>query len=164
MSKPWTPPAPGSPVWLEIPALDVERAKTFYATIFDWVFQPGTADYPADKHAMFAYPGCKTSGGIMRVDDETKRASMQRVLSGDDGDVDGVVGEGKAGAGAGAGMTTYFYVSNIEDAVERIEKAGGKIVRGRETEGKHGWHAVFMDTEGNRAAVYTWKEVEGCAE
>ena len=54
----------------------------------------------------------------MRVDDETKRASMQRVLSGDDGDVDGVVGEGKAGAGAGAGMTTYFYVSNIEDAVE----------------------------------------------
>jgi len=30
-------------------------------------------------------------------------------------------------------------------------------------EGKHGWHAVFADTEGNRAAVYKWKEIEECA-
>ena len=32
-------------------------------------------------------------------------------------------------------------------------------MRGKEMEGKHGWHAVFADPEGNAGAVYKWKEM-----
>ncbi|KAI9881466.1 MAG: hypothetical protein M1830_000028 [Pleopsidium flavum] len=146
-SATWSPPAAGSPVWIEIPALDVERAKQFYTAVFAWTFQPGTDDYPENKLAMFAYPGSKVSGGIAKVEDDAKRETMRQAIA-----------AGKSGKCPG-GMLTFFYVESIEEALEKVEKAGGRIVKGKEMEGKHGWHAVFADTEGNPGAVYKWKEM-----
>jgi len=57
---------------------------------------------------MFAYPGCKVSGGISLVEDGAKREVMEKALA----DTDGVK---KAAAG---GMTTFFVVESIEETLE----------------------------------------------
>lgn len=68
----WTPPAAGTPCWVEIPGIDVPRAKQFYSQVFHWPFHPVTADCPESKIALFDFPDKKfpASGGICAVKKE----------------------------------------------------------------------------------------------
>ncbi|KAI9778429.1 MAG: hypothetical protein M1839_008075 [Geoglossum umbratile] len=131
----WTPPVFGSPCWIEIPAIDVTRAKTFYATVFNWTFKPGTETYPEDKIAMFSVPDPKLSGlggGILKASDA----------------------DHKPGKG---GSVIYLWVTSIEEALKKIEENGGSVVLGKTAEGDQGWLAKFGDTEGNVHGIYTMK-------
>jgi predicted enzyme related to lactoylglutathione lyase len=131
----WAPPIYGSPCWIEIPATNVTRAKTFYADVFNWAFKPATQNYPADKIAMFSVPDPKLSslgGGIVNVSGA----------------------EHKPGKG---GSVVYLWVDSIEEAIEKIKKAGGSVVQEKSPEGDHGWLAKFGDTEGNVHGIYTMK-------
>jgi hypothetical protein len=45
-------------------------------------------------------------------------------------------------------------------SIQSVEKAGGKAVGKKESEGEHGWVHAFEDTEGNRGGIYTLKPNE----
>ena len=66
-------------VHFEIPADDVERAKSFYGSVFDWglnTMEMGEGEYtivttsPVDDSMMPTEPG-GINGGLMRRSDET---------------------------------------------------------------------------------------------
>ena len=117
----------GSPVWLEIPALDVGRCKAFFADALGWQFQPASDDYPEDVIALinFVDPNLpRFSGGIVKT----------------------CPTEHRAGTGA---SVTYYLVLDIVPALAKIEKAGGKTVMEKKPEGTFGHVAKFADTEGN---------------
>src|SRR3954468_23010581 len=49
----YTKPKPNAYCFTTIPVHDLARAKSFYATAFDWVFRP----IPSDTIAVFHTPG-----------------------------------------------------------------------------------------------------------
>ncbi|KAH0542334.1 hypothetical protein FGG08_003271 [Glutinoglossum americanum] len=131
----WTPPVFGSPCWIEIPATNVGRAKTFYVDVFNWTFKPATEAYPADRIAMFSVPDPKLSGlggGIVNVGSA----------------------EHKPGSG---GSVVYLWVDSIEETLAKVKNAGGSVVKEKSPEGDQGWLAKFGDTEGNVHGIYTMK-------
>ncbi|KAI9819669.1 MAG: hypothetical protein M1832_003903 [Thelocarpon impressellum] len=135
------PPKAGSPVWLEVPAVDVQRAKTFFTAALDWEFKAAGEGYPEDQITMITFtdPAYPTlSGGIVKVD--------------------------AAGFAPGKHVAPVFYlfVPSIDDSLERIKKAGGKVVEEKKPEGKTGLTAKFSDTEGNVHGLYAL--LEGCGE
>ncbi|KAI9684747.1 MAG: hypothetical protein M1829_000122 [Trizodia sp. TS-e1964] len=128
----WKPPPTGSPCWIDIPALDVARARAFYTALFAWNFQPATEQYPADQLAMFKLPdpAMKTlAGGI------------------------GLVTEGEHRACVG-GTVVYYMVDDVDKFVARAEQAGGRVVMPKKSEGG-GWIARVADTEGNWLGFYS---------
>ena len=116
----------GSPCWIQIPATDVPRAKDFYSAVFEWDFTTaGTVEI-----IRFSNPALKSlAGGIVKVDEVVPGKYM-------------------------ANPSVYFLVNSIEEGLEKIEKAGGNVVVGKEAEGDHGWTASFKDTEGNVLGIY----------
>lgn len=52
------------------------------------------------------------------------------------------------------GALAYFGSKNVENELDRIEKAGGKIHQPKtQISPEHGYMAVFIDTEGNRVVL-----------
>ena len=128
------PLAHGTPVWLEIPATDVGRAKAFYETVFEWKFNPAPPGYTDENFAMFEHPDSRigkmgVGGAITRVDQDKHTRGKH-------------------------GVMVYLKVDTIENALEKIHHAGGKTVTEKEAEGQHGWMAHFADTEGNVQGIY----------
>ncbi|KIW11028.1 hypothetical protein PV08_10327 [Exophiala spinifera] len=70
MAAQWTPPPNGHPCWINIFATDVQRARTFYKTVFDWDFRcesTGEEEDPTEV-AHFSFGDTCPGGGITRVD------------------------------------------------------------------------------------------------
>ena len=111
-------PPTGSPCWVEVPALDVQRgilfypclslcqcrvtnqgrcaAKAFYSDVWGWNFNPnppGDTRYTDDFIAMYTYPGEKLMGGIMKRDEASIRKTK-------------------------AGVLVYLYAQSIDEQVE----------------------------------------------
>lgn len=134
----WTPPLPGSPCWIEIPAVDVPACKKFYSSLFPaWEFKPATERYPDEKLAAFSYGG-KTglSGGILQVPASCKESTHPM----------------------GVGATIYHFVESIEETQKKAESLGGKSISGKEPEGDNGYYMYFTDVEGNRFGIYELKK------
>lgn len=115
--------------WFEIPALDFDRAKRFYETIFDAEIQ--VMPHPVFKYGML--PADWQSGGI-------------------GGGI--VQGEGFEPSANG----TLVYLNGGDDLSQplaRVEAAGGKILQPKTSLGPNGFMAVFMDTEGNKMAFHS---------
>jgi len=130
----WSPPPTGGPCWIEIPAVDVQACKKFYAALFpNWEFRPATAQHPEEKIAMFMYGGKSgLGGGIIQVPASCKEKDHPM----------------------GVGVTIYHFVESIEETQEKIESLGGKSLSGKEPEGENGWYMYFQDVAGNRFAIY----------
>ena len=123
----------GTPVWLEIPATDVLRAKTFYGNVFNWQFMTAS-----EKMALFQVPDQRMTklgfagGGIVHVD----------------------------GSKDGTGYPTtrlaqlYMNVKNIETTLELITSERGKVIKPRTPEPDGSSIAHFHDTEGNLQGLY----------
>lgn len=45
-------------------------------------------------------------------------------------------------------------MSNIDEALKKIEQNGGKVVRGKEEVGDVGYAAYFKDSEGNVVGLW----------
>jgi predicted enzyme related to lactoylglutathione lyase len=57
----------------------------------------------------------------------------------------------------GSGFTVYYMVDSIEEATERIENAGGKLVLPKTQQADSGFFANLTDVEGNRFGIYTMR-------
>ncbi|GIH04691.1 glyoxalase [Rhizocola hellebori] len=115
-----------SVVHFEVPADDVERAKTFYREAFGWQIQayPGmnyhgvtTAEVGPDM--MPLKPGA-INGGLF---DKAEFPITSPVLT--------------------------IGVDDIDEALEKVERLGGKTLMGRQAVADMGFTGYFTDPEGN---------------
>ena len=118
-------------VWFEIPVTNLERAIEFYNKVFDIEIQ--LLDLGAPRMGLFPQeegaPGA--TGGLMEYD--------SYVPSHD-------------------GTLVYLSCDDLQNELDRIEEAGGKILRAKSLiSPEHGYMGVFEDTEGNRVALHSRK-------
>lgn len=115
--------------WFEIAVNDMERAKTFYETIFD-----------CDIKTM-AFNGFLM--GWFPCEDMTKGAM-------------GTLIKQESYVPSQEGTLVYFNSKDVTTELDRVEAAGGKIYQKKTMiSEEHGYMGVFIDTEGNRVALYS---------
>lgn len=120
-----------SVVHFEIPADDLARAKKFYSTVFGWK----TEDVPGMEYAM-----ARTT----EVDAKTRMPSKPGSING---------GMMKRMGKVKAPIVT-INVDNIDKAMEKVTKAGGKIIMEKQKVMDMGWNGYVQDTEGNVIGVW----------
>ncbi len=115
--------------WFEIPVKNFNRAKTFYATIYN--MDISEMPHPEFKYGMLPY-------------------------SQSDKGIGGAIVEGKGYEPSQIG--TLIYLNGGDDLslpLSKVEKAGGKIVLPKTAIGPNGFMAHFIDTEGNKMAFHS---------
>jgi predicted enzyme related to lactoylglutathione lyase len=115
--------------WFEIPATDIARAKTFYECIFEITMQE--MEMPDMKYAMFPFDpkNRKVAGAIAQSSFHTPSAT---------------------------GSIIYLNANpDLQNVLDRIEKAGGKVTMPKTSIGVNGFMAFFIDSEGNGMALHS---------
>ena len=116
-------------VWAEIPATDLDRAMAFYAT----VFQTELAKDESGPNPVAMFPTATPKG------------------------VAGHLYPGKP-ATEGSGPTIHLACPDkLEDAVERVTKAGGTVLSDPITI-PPGRFAYCLDTEGNSIGIFSYHQ------
>ncbi|MES2800583.1 MAG: VOC family protein [Bacteroidota bacterium] len=113
--------------WFEIPVVDFERAKKFYEEILD--LEIGEIPFPEGRYGMMAWDQEGVGGGLIQS-------------------------EGFEPSAQG----TIVYLNGQPDlnvALGKVEKAGGKISLPKTSIGENGFMAHIIDTEGNRVALHS---------
>jgi uncharacterized protein len=116
-------------VHFEIPADDIERAKSFYDSIFGWelsTMQMGDGEY--------------TSVKTTAVDDQTQMPTEPGAING---------GMTQRDERISTAPVITIDVEGIDDALKQIEDKGGSTVLPRTPIPGMGAFAYFKDTEGN---------------
>ena len=116
-------------IHFEIPAVDAEKLKQFYAGLFGWKIEkyPGPMEYwmiqtvPVDEKGMTLRPG--VNGGMVK-----KERPEQKPVN-------------------------YISVESIDESIEKVIKLGGKIASPKQEVPNVGWIAIAMDPEGNHIAL-----------
>jgi predicted enzyme related to lactoylglutathione lyase len=121
--------------WFEIYTADFARARQFYTT----VFRKTITDLPVDneRHGEMQYAifenseeASGTTGALVKLD--------------------------VAQPGIG-GTLIYFHCEDVNNELSRVEAAGGKIIRSKQSVGDLGFIALIQDTEGNMIGLRSLK-------
>ena len=119
-------------VHFEIPYDDGERARAFYGETFGWQLMPMpdlgytmVMTGPTDQETGATEPGF-INGGMFERSEEFP----------------------------GKGPNIVIDVASIDEALRKVEAAGGKVVRERTPVGEMGFTAYFTDTEGNLVGLW----------
>lgn len=118
----------------EIPADKPERARKFYADTFGW-----------KMNVMEGMEYTMVSTGPVN---EQGMPQAPGFIGG---------GIGKRSKTLEHPVVTIM-VDEIDEAVKRVEKHGGKIIQKKTPvgDGSMGWTAYFKDSEGNTVGLYQW--------
>jgi len=117
--------------WFEIPAKNFERACEFYSKVLDGQIQK--MDGPEGMKMGFL-PGTQPDS------------------------VGGAVVKAEGYEPSNKGSVVYLNGGNdLSVMLNRVEKAGGKIVMPKTSIGENGFMAHITDTEGNRVAFHSMK-------
>jgi uncharacterized protein len=121
--------------WFEIYTSDFDRAKKFYSDVFNCQLTDlpmGSENHPEMKYATFPGDsrGADVSGALVKMD------------------------AAKPGIG---GTLIYFVTDEINAELGRVESAGGKIMRSKQSIGEFGFIALVEDTEGNMIGLHSMK-------
>jgi uncharacterized protein len=118
----------GTVTHFEIPADDVERARTFYAGLFEWELSPFYGSdylYITPKKTAAKVPrDALVTGGLDKRSKELEH------------------------------VTVVFGVESVERSLRIVEKLGGKVFRKKQPVGDFGFSAYFRDTEGNVLGLF----------
>jgi predicted enzyme related to lactoylglutathione lyase len=94
--------APGRFCWVDLSTLDLERARRFYTSVFDWeTVEVETGDAP--PYLMFTQDD-KIVAGLSELDDDLKKQGIP------------------------ATWNHYVAVENADETAERVEELGGSMV------------------------------------
>ena len=118
---------PNPIVYVEIPVTDLERASRFY----EEVFQFSLKSTMVDGYSMALFPAATGSSGAS-----------------------GALVKGDVYIPSKSGPIVYFGTENIDRALERVRKAGGKVLYPEKRLDGIGSVAEFEDSEGNRIALF----------
>lgn len=121
--------------WFEIYTSDFDRAKKFYTEVFKFELTDlpmSSNNHPEMKYATFPSDANSwgASGALAKID---------------------MV---KPGIG---GTLVYFSTEEINTELNRVEAAGGKIIRAKQDIGEFGFIALVEDTEGNMIGLHSMK-------
>lgn len=115
--------------WFEIPVNDMNRAKAFYEAVFN--VEITVHDFGGLLMGWFPDRGDVIGAQGTLVKQQTYIPSQE-------------------------GTLVYFISDNVQNEMDRIEAAGGKIYQPKtQISPEHGFMAVFMDSEGNRIALHS---------
>jgi uncharacterized protein len=117
-------------VWFEIPANDIERAKSFYETLLG----VGLSLNEMGPLKMAWFP-------------------MKEGVSGATGSL--VQAEGYVPSHSGT--VVYFSVDDINGTLDKANANGGKTLLPKMDIGEYGFIAHLEDSEGNRVALHSMK-------
>ncbi len=114
--------------WFAIPVADLERARTFYSTLFD-----------------ITMPDLVTPGGTCAV--------FPQMETGVSGSLNPFMGFKPS---ADSGVTIWLNAGDdLQVPLDRVEGAGGKVLQSKEQIGEFGSIAMILDTEGNRIGLHS---------
>ena len=116
--------------WFELYVQDMERAKAFYATLFDYQF----TRLDAPDLEMWAFPSAMDKGGAAGA-----LVRMAGVPSG------------------GGGTLIYFGTDDCAVQESRVARAGGRVFKPKMSIGQHGFISLVYDTEGNLIGLHSMK-------
>jgi uncharacterized protein len=118
--------------WFEIPVLDMDRAIKFYESIFNVKLSRNQMG-PLDM-AWFPWDEeGKGAGGSLVKHEQHYTPGQQGIL-------------------------IYFSSEDVSIESGLVEKAGGKLLKPKtQISPEVGYHALFIDTEGNRIALHSRK-------
>ncbi len=115
--------------WFEIPVNDMNRAKAFYETVFD--FEVSIKDFGGLLMGWFPSNGDVYGATGTLIKNDNYKPSEN-------------------------GTLVYFSCNNLQEELDRVEAAGGKIRQGKtEISPDHGNMAVIIDSEGNRIGLHS---------
>lgn len=113
-------------VWFDIPVADLDRAVDFYSKVL-----------------------------AIKIQKESFGDFHFAVLDHDQGN-GGCLVPKPEDITADKGVMLYLNVNGrLEDAVEKTEKSGGKVIEPAHAIGPHGFRAVILDSEGNRMVLHS---------
>ncbi|MEM1313772.1 MAG: VOC family protein [Pseudomonadota bacterium] len=120
--------------WVTIPVSDMERAMGFYGQVFDLTLE--ATEMPGGEQLAFLprdQEGHGAPGALWKGDSPTG------FKPGD------------------AGPEPIFGCAvGLENALSRVEKAGGKVLSDKTSMGENGFIAHVLDTEGNRIGLHSY--------
>lgn len=116
--------------WFEIYVQDIERAKKFYSDVLGVEFTPLTP--PDGELQMWGFPSNGEAHG--------SSGSLVQVAGVDSGNNSTLV---------------YFASEDCAQEQQRIEGAGGEVIRGKYAIGDYGFCVLAYDTEGNRFGIHS---------
>lgn len=114
-------------IWCEIYVQDMDRAKRFYESVFQFKLEP----LESPGMDMWAFP--------MTMDTVGAAGALVKM--------DGV-------ASGGSGTIPYFHCDEVAVESERVVTAGGKIHKPKMSIGQYGFMALVVDTEGNTIGLH----------
>ncbi|MFZ2456865.1 MAG: VOC family protein [Candidatus Altiarchaeia archaeon] len=113
-------------VHFDLPADDLARAKKFYESLFDWKF----SGVPGMDYFFIEMKDAQgkpgLAGGMGRRDSPEQR------------------------------ITNYIGVDSVDEYMEKVKNAGGKVLSPKMPVPGWGYLAICMDTEGNTFGL--WQE------
>ncbi|MEO9077635.1 MAG: VOC family protein [Gelidibacter sp.] len=118
-------------VWFEIYVDNMERASRFYETVLD-VKLKGLPNPTDDEMEMKSFPGDMDTYGANGA-----LVKMEDIKPG------------------GNSTVIYFGTDDCATEEQRIEKAGGKLLKPKMSIGTHGFITLFFDTEGNMVGLHS---------
>ena len=117
--------------WFEIPALDIERSKKFYETIFN--IEMTLMDMGDEKLALFPF------------ELGTGKAS-------------GAIATGEYHKPSDKGTFVYLNANpTMDNVLAKVEAAGGKILQPKFSIGENGFVAYIQDTEGSVVGIHSMR-------
>ena len=117
--------------WFEIPVNNMDRAKKFYETVFNIEIQ--VVDFGGILMGWFPDRGEAQGAQGTLIKQESYIPSQE-------------------------GTLVYFVSDDVQNELNRIETAGGKIYQPKtQISPEHGYMGVFIDCEGNRVALHSSK-------
>ena len=119
---------PANIVWFEIPADNLERAKSFYGALFGWKMEkfPGPMDY---WHIDTGGADASPDGGLMKRQNPGQQ-----------------------------GITNYILVPSVDQSAAKVQKLGGKICMPKSAVPQMGYFVICQDTENNTFALWEKNE------
>lgn len=116
--------------WFEIPVTNMERAKSFYDTVFSIKIQ--IQDFGGTLMGWFPFIEGKLGASGSLIQNEAYEPSESK------------------------GVLIYFSTEDINSEINKVEAAGGKIIQPKtQISPDIGYMALFIDCEGNRIALHS---------
>jgi predicted enzyme related to lactoylglutathione lyase len=114
--------------WFEIPAIDFDRAVTFYSTVLAVEIVKG--DFMGEPQAFFPSDRESVGGAIVKSDRLTPALTGPLIY------------------------LNLGTVDNLEQALARVEPNGGKVCMAKTDIGDPGFIGLIQDTEGNSIGLH----------
>ena len=115
---------PASLVWFEIPADNIQRAKSFYSKLFGWKIKKFAGTKMPYWHIDTGGADHTLDGGMM------ERQAPQHTI------------------------TNYVLVLSVEKSAAKVQKLGGKIIMPKAAVPQMGYFVICQDTEKNAFALW----------